>query len=399
MFHGDIARTGRSPAPVITNPIIRWKAKVGIQGWLNSPVVQGNLVLVPSSGTRHNRSDGADGIYAIDLNTGKQKWHRRLPQDANGVAITAVHALATSDDGHLYALDLASGKILWKQRGKGKMYTHPLIVGWRVFVGDGSGMLRAYRATDGVPQWEIQLQGAIRGGAASDGEHVYAISEGGEGVAAKLDGTVVWKGILERPTFSGSSSTPIVTYSPPIVHGEQLLVPFVRDTTYDWPAIASLDRHSGQITWQSTGEGSWGNIRSTPVVVDDKLIYGETYSGDVAAVSVSDGKLGFRFRVGQCYFPQWASAAAAQGVVYLPRFDGNLYALRASDGALLWQAHLSEAASARVSEPMQAAAGGCTWKLSKGSPLTAPIAIAADGTVLVGSEEGYLFAIADASRP
>jgi outer membrane protein assembly factor BamB len=399
MFHGDIARTGRSPAPAIVNPIIRWKAKVGIQGWLNSPVVRGNLVLVPSSGKRHNRGDAADGVYAIDLNTGEQKWHRRFSRDANSVAFTAVHALATSDDGNLYALDLDTGKVLWKKRGKGKMYTHPLVVGWRAFVGDATGMLRAFRATDGVPQWEIQLQGAIRGGAASDGEHVYAISEAGEGVAAKLDGSVVWKGILERPTFTGSSTTPIISYSPPIVHGQHLIVPFVRNTTYDWPAIAALELESGQIAWQAKGEGSWGNIRSTPALVGDQLLYGETYSGDVAAVGVTDGATKYRYRVGHCYFPQWASPAAAQQTFYMPRFDGNLYALRANDGAMLWQAYLGEANAAGVSAPVRAPEGGCSWERDKGSPLTSPVAIAADGAVLVGSEEGYLFAITDASRP
>jgi len=396
MFHGDMARSGRSPARAIQTPRIRWKAKVGIQGWLNSPVVSGDLVLAPSSGTYHNRSDAADGLYAFNLKTGAQQWHRRLPKDANAVAVTLVHALVTADDGYLRAVDLATGKELWKQRGKGKMYTHPLVVGWRAIVGDAEGNLRAYRAVDGAPQWEVKLQGAIRGGAASDGERIYAVSQQGEAVAVNLDGKVIWKGFVERPTFSGKSTEAVEAYSVPIIDHTRLIIPFARDTYYDWPAFTALDITTGQILWQGTGAGHWGNVRSTPALVDGQLIYGEPYSGDVAALRSNDGVTSYRHQVGRCYFPQWASPAAAGQTVYLPRFDGTLYAISASDGKVLWQVYLGKNAEAGPRPvPETPPTDSCQWEVD-GKALLSPIAIAHDGTVLVGSEEGYLYAIDDA---
>src|SRR5689334_14552303 len=46
LFHGDPARTGRVDAHPIMAPRILWRAEIGIQGWLNSPVVAGGLVIV-----------------------------------------------------------------------------------------------------------------------------------------------------------------------------------------------------------------------------------------------------------------------------------------------------------------------------------------------------------------
>jgi hypothetical protein len=65
-FHGDAARRGASAAPPISSPKLAWRARVGIQGWLNSPIVIGGTVLVPSSGSVHNAPDPEDGLGARD---------------------------------------------------------------------------------------------------------------------------------------------------------------------------------------------------------------------------------------------------------------------------------------------------------------------------------------------
>ncbi|MEO7330258.1 MAG: PQQ-binding-like beta-propeller repeat protein, partial [Minicystis sp.] len=256
LLHGDLGRTGHSLAPPILSPRVLWKATVGIQGWLNGPVIAGSLVLVPSSGDKHNTPDPRDGIHGLELHTGKPRWQAHFDGDANGVAIAADRAFATSDDGHTYALSLTDGRVLWKQKGQGKVYAAPLPVGDRVIVGDAGGLLRAYAQADGTPLWKVQLDGAIRGGASSDGSWIYAVSQGGEAISLSLEGKERWRRALTRPGYGGARPVPIEAYSPPIVADGTLFVPFARDTGYDTPALVALDAATGKTRWEARSKAA-----------------------------------------------------------------------------------------------------------------------------------------------
>jgi outer membrane protein assembly factor BamB len=399
--HGDLARTGHSSARPITTPALLWKSMVGIQGWLNGPVLAGALVLVPSSGEKHNTPDARDGVHALELHTGRARWHAHFDGDANGAAVASDKVFATSDDGSTYALSLVDGKVLWREKGQGKVYTTPLPIGDRVIVGDASGALRAYAQADGRPLWKTQLDGALRGGASSDGQSVYAVSQGGEAIALSLDGKEIWRRTLTRPGYGGGRAVPIEAYSPPIVADSLLIIPFARDTSYESPALVALDRATGKTRWEAkakAGGPEWGNIRSTPALVNGTLVYSEPYSGDVVSIDAKSGRVRQRITVGPCFFPQWASPAAAGDLVYVPRFDGAVYAVRAGTGAVAWQLYLGD--RHHVSQGLPPAFGrgpGCAWEVPIGSPLFAPAAVSEEGILLVGSGEGVLYAIGDSA--
>jgi outer membrane protein assembly factor BamB len=391
-FHGDAARTGASGAPAIARPTVTWRARVGIQGWLNGPLVVGGVVVVPSSGTAHNRRDRADGVYALDLRTGRRLWHARFDLDANGVAAAGDRVFATSDDGWIRALDLRTGRILWRQRGEGKVYSHPLVVGDLVVVGDAGGWLRALAVDDGRPLWSVRLAGPVRGGASADDRLIFAASQGGEVVALTLGGDEVWRRRVLRPPFGGRGpGEPIEVYSPPVLAHGLLVLPFARDTTYDAPALIALDQETGAERWHASAGSfgrSWGNVRSTPALVAGTLVYSEPYSGDAVGIDARTGRAAWRETVGPCYFPQWASPAAAADLVYVPRFDGSVYALRPGTGERVWQIYLGGSRPAGRSS-------GCEWEVQAGHSIYSPAAVAPDGTLLVGTAEGFLYAITD----
>ena len=392
-FQGQASRTGRSSAPAVQQPTIRWKTKVGIQGYLNAPLVSGSTVFVPSSGNTHNASDPRDGLFAIELATGRIRWHAHFANDANGASIVGHHIVATSDDGHVYGLDTARGTVVWKRKGNGKVYSHPTIIDELVVVGDAQGYVRAYAWADGTERWTSQMNGAIRGGLSSDGKHVFAVSQGGEAAAFSKTGRAIWRKTVTRPAYGNKRPIPIEGYAAPVVSGNTLVIPFARDTYYDDPAFVALDTRTGRKKWvaQDHSKESWGNVRSTPTLVDGLLIYAEPYSGDVAAIEASTGRVRYRRPVGACHFPQYASPAAAGDVVYVPRFDGALYAVAANSGNLLWAIYLGDAKNAGGAP--RGRRTGCTWEVASGASLYAPIAIAADGTIIVGNGAGTVFAL------
>lgn len=395
LAHGDAARTGHVEARSIRSPRILWKARVGVQGRLNAPVIAGSLVIVPSSGDTHNTADPRDGLHAIDLATGRERWHARLAADADGAAVSGDRAIVGSDDGRVTAIDLQSGRALWSTTMQGKAYASPLPLGDQVIVGDASGNLRALRIADGSLLWGIQLDGAIRGGASADGGVIYAVSQGGEAVALRLDGTQIWRARLDSVA---ASAGPFEVYAAPLLAGSSLIIPFARDTYYPTPGVLALDRWSGKLAWLAKGHGSsqWGNVRMTPALVSGVLVWPEPYSGDVVGLDAMTGSARFRNTVGRCFFPSWASPAAAGDVVYVPRFDGSLYAVRAGDGAELWELYLGEEKEAGPPKVLKIPGQSCEWEVPSGAPLYAPPAIAEDGTVLVGSGEGILYAIGEA---
>ncbi len=390
MFHGDIARSGHVHARPIHKPRVKWRADLGIMGWLNGPVVSENLVIVPSSGKRHNDPDELDGVFAFDLRSGKQIWHTRTGADANGAAIARDYVIVTSDDGNVYSLELSTGRVLWKREGEGKMYSNPLPLGDRVVVGDAAGYLRAYSLDGGAVLWAVKLDGAIRGGASSDGRHIFAASQGGEVVALRSDGSVLWRNNLSTENNIAE------IYATPIVHDKSIIIPFARDTYYSTPALVALSK-KGEIQWRARAkDAEWGNIRSAPALIDGTLVYAEPYSGDIVGIDAKTGNVRYRKEVGPCFFPQWASPAAADKIVYVPRYDGAVYAVAPQSGDLSWKLYLGSLSG--VGKYLPAALAnqkGCAWSVPTGSPLYAPAAIADDGTLLVGSGEGRLFAIVD----
>jgi outer membrane protein assembly factor BamB len=399
LYHGDPARTGRADVEPIKKPAIRWHARVGIQGWLDAPLVAGALVIVPSSGTRHNASDDRDGVVALGLATGKPVWEAHFPIDANGAAIAGDRVIAGADDGQVRALDLRSGRQIWAQPLGGKVYAGPLPLGDRVIVGDATGAIRALALDTGSTLWKAQLDGEIRGGASTDGRAIFAASQGGEIAAFRYDGAEIWRAHLNT---LGSYTGPAQIYAAPMVVGSRLFVPFARDTYYDDPAVVALDTRTGKPVWEAKnniGISNWGNVRFTPALSEGRLVYAEPYSGDIVGLDAGSGAVTFRTAAGPCFFPSWASPAAARDVVYVPRFDGAVYAVRARTGVVLWQMYLGEEQRAGPKLPPKLAAQqGCEWEVPSGHALYAPAAIAADGTLLVGSGEGVLWALGEDPR-
>jgi outer membrane protein assembly factor BamB len=90
-----------------------------------------------------------------------------------------------SYDGHVYALEAASGKLVWKRDTQGAVVSTPALVGDRVVVGNRSYDLLGLDARTGEPAWTryiwfswVESSAAVRDGVAyvgsSDAAAVYA---------------------------------------------------------------------------------------------------------------------------------------------------------------------------------------------------------------------------------
>ncbi len=392
-FQATSERAGCVYAPTITDPVILWRAKVGVQGWLNNPVIEGDTVYVGSAGNTQFETDTADGVYAIDLEAGTRVWFFAASLDVNGVAVSDGVVVATGDEGLVWGIDADEGLGLWTANLEAAVFTNPLIVGDLAVIGDGTGTVSAFDLRTGERRWRVTLRGAVRGGAASDGEAIYVVSEDRDAIALDLAGNVLW-----RQTITGSSTEgdDLLVFAAPTIAGDFLIVSLVRNDVYADPALLALDRATGEMAWRATDtagiKAEWGNIRSSPAVIGDLLVYGEPYSDRLVAVAVEDGRTHWSVKVGPLCYPHWSSPAVVSGQVILPRFDGGLYSVALATRTQAWSIYLGQQAlDGRF--PPEFGEDFCEWTPKAGASIIASPAVADNGVVVVGTLEGYLIAV------
>ncbi len=121
-WRADVSRSGSTDEQLseALKPAWEWRLPAAQIAWPNEPrlhfdasyhpVVAGQTVVVGSP------NDGS--VMACDLRSGKQLWKTYTDGPVRcSVAIRADQVFAGSDDGYLYCLDLASGRVVWRVRG------------------------------------------------------------------------------------------------------------------------------------------------------------------------------------------------------------------------------------------------------------------------------------------
>ena len=253
-----------------------------IQG---SPVIAGNLAIVPLSG-------GRESVVAYDLMEGKVRWHYAggdihvsplllgtflYVANTNGVMTcltlsagekiwtyalpsnTTLKGIRSSpagqdssvvfgaDDGYLYCCDARTGSFRWRVNAGGPVQATPVIHDGMVFVGTLAGTFVAVRLNDGVLQWTGNPGAQIYGAAIVDSSHVIVGTTGGHIVAMDpASGKVRWDSDLRSPVDSGLLGAGDLLYA------GTLKKEFI-----------ALKRSTGEVIWRTI---TAGRIKTTPVV-------------------------------------------------------------------------------------------------------------------------------------
>ena len=194
MYQKNIERTSVSDYPEITTPKILWKTEIGIQGYLNNSIVVSEKVYVGSTGLLHNEADRKDGIYCLNAGNGQILWHYKTPNDACGVAYDDGMIISTGDDGYLRGINAETGKQVWEMNRRGPLYSQPLIIAGKAFIGDASGSVIAVESATGKLVWQAKVTDAnVRGGLSADGKNLYVAFVDGTVASLGMDGKINWQ--------------------------------------------------------------------------------------------------------------------------------------------------------------------------------------------------------------
>ncbi len=410
VFQGNPAHTGvYSGAGPRQFHQVKWRFPTGDRV-VSSPVFADGLVYFGSD-------DG--NVYAVNAASGMQKWMFRTGGPVpSSPAVDGGSLYILSYDGHLYALDAGNGGLKWKFATGGERrfeakgihglqpktqtipdvfdvyLSSPVVAEGKVYFGSSDGNIYAVDAKEGELRWKYTTGDVVHATPAFAAGTIYIGSW--DSYFYALDATT---GKLKWRFHGGED---------PDIHnqvGFQASASVVDGVVYtgcrDNYAYA-LDAATGAEKWKISNSGSW--VNSTPAVVNGKVIFGTSDSKLMRIVDAATGKVLIDKPTKANVF---GSQAVAGGIIYMGILNGIFEAHDLNTGDLLWSFRTE---SSRKNRNWVLTADGqfnspllftSSWRETPGIALTmedgvgpfysSPLIV--NGTVYVGSGDGYLYAI------
>ncbi len=284
-------------------------------------------------------------LYKLDKRTGEERWRARIDAGgperipvaepktrwdryASSIVADAKRVYVGSRDGHLYALDRATGSEVWKAASQDLVTATPALRGNRVFFASFDGSVQALNAKDGKRQWRYESKQPISGDLVVDGEHVFAGSRSYDLIALDVrTGAERWKHYY---WFSWIESPPVVR--------EGVLYTGSSDAT----GVYAIEAATGQRRWRTNVPGyAWAR----PAVSDRLVVAGTVGQGPhpgrregaLVAMDRQSGKIVWMHLEPPSQTTvdneeEWGFASSpiiAEGIAYAVDLKGTLHAIEA----------------------------------------------------------------------
>jgi outer membrane protein assembly factor BamB len=288
-------------------------------------------------------------LYAIDQETGKEKWKykSRLPI-ASSPAVAGGTLFFVSSAGALGAVDVATGKIKWvyateyERKFEAKNLhgypsaaqtipdawdiwtSSPAVANGKVYFGSGDGNVYALDAQSGVLQWKFPTRDVVHASPAVYNNTVYVGSWDSYLYAIDAEtGQEKWS--LKTGEDATIHNQVGFQSSPAVVDG--VVYVGCRDAH-----VYAVDAATGRKKWDYPTSKSW--VNGTPAVRDGMVYVGTSDSARFMALDAKTGRLRFNFDAKAYMF---SSAALAGDLAYVGDHNGKLYAIDAKSGKLVWE--------------------------------------------------------------
>jgi outer membrane protein assembly factor BamB len=288
----DAARTRANPALDIAPPFRRlWSFDAGSLVEFPPVIADGRAIV----GTNYGLA------FALDVDTGKVLWRAHTRgRVASSPAIDGTRVLFTTKRGDVLALDTRTGEELWRRKVGSAIESSPLVVGSSFYIGTLSKRVMKLSTRTGGVRWSVPAPGGIKASLALSGRNVIVGDYSGH-VAAfrRSDGREVWRRTSPGERLRGAGRF----YAGPAVAYGRVFIGNVNGR------VLALDADTGAVAW---------------VRVLDDFVY--------------------------------SSAAVADRTVFLGSYDHRFYALDAVTGKVRWSVDAGERISGSPS-----VVGGLVW--------------------------------------
>jgi outer membrane protein assembly factor BamB len=247
---------------------------------------------------------------------------RLVPVIHNGVLYIA------EPSGEVTALDPETGDRHWSVDTESQLSGGPGVANGLIALGTLEAELILLSSEDGTERWRRRVSSEVLSSPAiTNAKVVCRTTDGGVSVYSTEDGERRW--IYDR-------SVPVLTLrgdSSPMIHGSQVLGGFAGGK------LVGLSLDSGLVNWEATISTPKGrtelervvDVHADPVLVEGTLFV-TAYQGEVAAVSASSGVVLWRRDISS-----HAGLDASWRQVFITDEDDHVWSLDATNGATLWQ--------------------------------------------------------------
>jgi outer membrane protein assembly factor BamB len=252
--------------------------------------------------------------------------HSRYDWRASAAAVAGRIAYLGTDDGHVVALDVATGQVKWSFAAADSVVGSPAVLENRVYGGSFDGRVYALEAATGAPVWSRDTHGAVTSTPEVHSGMVIVGNRSYDIVALRAsDGGVVWTRYV---WFSWVES-------PGKLFGDVLYI-----GSSDAAKLFALDPKTGSRRWEARLAGSaWGE----PAVTATRVYEGTTgvlnylvpHRAEMIALDRRTGRPVWRFespppaatgRKDVVPFGFSGSPTLANGRVYIGSIEGRVYA-------------------------------------------------------------------------
>jgi outer membrane protein assembly factor BamB len=299
-----------------------WEATIGyVKG--SSPAVAYGKVFVGASEWVGDKYFGT--VYALDEKTGELKWKRLLDEQLEGGIVGSSPAIFDRKvfivsyvqydiyhtEWRLYALEEATGKILWNFRIDGGVKSSPAVSDGKVFL-TSSERVYVLDANSGEIIWTSEKLGRLISSVSIFNGKVFVSGTSAVYALDKDTGSLIWSCNIDL----GYASTPAVAYGKVFVGGGK------------WDGegrVYALDENTGSLVWSYV---TGGMATAGPVVANGKVFVG-ALNDKFYALDVHDGRLIWSYNLHAMIYVGDAITshpAIANGKVFIGTWDGYVYA-------------------------------------------------------------------------
>jgi outer membrane protein assembly factor BamB len=264
-----------------------------------------------------------DRVWSRDLGKGAGKRFLRLDASVEDAAI-----YATDRKGHVYALEKATGRILWDTKLKLDISAGVGVGDGLVLLGNSKGDLTALAKDTGKKQWMAKLSSEILARPAVDLGVVVAQTVDGKVFAlATADGKPLWRQERSEPALSLRGT------SAPLATGGIVLTGFASGK------LSAFQLKDGHMLWEIPVAEPHGrseierlvDVDVQPVVAG-KHLYAAAYQGKMLAFDLENGRILWSRDVST-----YTGLDADAGNIYVTDDKDTVMALDMNTGATVWK--------------------------------------------------------------
>ena len=348
MFQHDPTHSGHTTSTSPLTNQTRWTFQTKGEDVKSSPAVANGILYVGSTN---------DILYALNATDGMQIWSFKITQpgvatvDSPAVANGIVYVDSQSTPAYLYALNASTGSEFWRYKmvddNGDSQWSPPTIANGIVYIGSGDGHVYALDAYTGTPIWNYPTGSKIESSPAVVNGILYIGSANGCVFALNAaNGAKIW-----------IYNTGLGIYSSPAVFNGVVYI------TSNAGNVYALDAPTGKLLWnyyQASKIPCTDDVFNSPSVTGGivYVTYWEEASlGGIVALDAATGNVLWNRTIEAFYSP----ASVANDIVFMSSWEGNVYALNASNGDFIWSyiCNPSGRGDGTVSSP--AIAGGVVY--------------------------------------